>query len=49
MEMVWKLQKTFYSSSKKEYETDEEPRPELDEYGCMLLPLWRVGWIEVPG
>jgi Lon protease-like protein len=47
MEMVRSLQKSFYSS------TDETsvPRFELEQStGIMTnLPLWRVGWVEVPG
>lgn len=47
--MVRSLQKTFYNSP-----NDDEnalPRPELQTKTGMLtnLPLWRVGWTEVPG
>jgi Lon protease-like protein len=44
MEMVRKLQKSFYK-------TDDYPRAELDEKTGIMknLPLWRVGWTEVPG
>lgn len=48
MEMVRQLQKTFYKQVDGE---DEEPGATLEEStGRMLhLPLWRVGWVEVPG
>jgi Lon protease-like protein len=46
MEMVRQLQNTFYAS-----DDDDSPGVQLEESaGRMLnLPLWRVGWVEVPG
>ena len=53
MELVRQLQKTFYQSSPSTDDTNnnEEPRPRLETTtGRVLnLPLWRVGWVEVPG
>jgi hypothetical protein len=48
MEMVRSLQKAFYSSPDDETAL---PRPELQTNTGILtnLPLWRVGWVEVPG
>jgi Lon protease-like protein len=48
METVRKLQRSFYSLSTGE---GDSARPELDgETGTVRnLPLWRVGWVEVPG
>jgi len=48
MEMVRQLQKTFYKQMDGE---DQEPGAKLEETtGRMMnLPLWRVGWVEVPG
>ena len=44
MEMVRKLQKSFY-------QTEDYLRAELDDKSGIMknLPLWRVGWTEVPG
>jgi Lon protease-like protein len=46
MELVRKLQKSFYQDP-----TNESPRAALDPSTGILqhLPLWRVGWVEVPG
>jgi hypothetical protein len=45
MELVRQLQKTFYQSST----TDDEPYLEESTGRMCNLPLWRVGWVEVPG
>jgi hypothetical protein len=56
MEMVRSLQKSFYSSSSSSENDESESslpstRPKLDTSTGILthLPLWRVGWSEVPG
>ena len=56
MEMVRQLQNTFYLTTDEEGEstpssTASSSSPRLEEStGRMLnLPLWRVGWVEVPG
>ena len=49
MEMVRSLQKAFYSSPSED--DSSLPHPQLDPKTGILsnLPLWRVGWVEVPG
>ncbi|CAB9498058.1 expressed unknown protein [Seminavis robusta] len=52
MEMVRQLQKTFYQSTattSSDEDKDEGPYLEPETGRMMHLPLWRVGWIEVPG
>ena len=46
MELVRKLQKSFYQDP-----ANETPRAALDPATGIFqnLPLWRVGWVEVPG
>ena len=50
MEMVRSLQEAFYSSPSSTTTVPDEAPQFSSQNGIMTnLPLWRVGWIEVPG
>jgi len=55
MEYVRELQKTFYTTSNKneddEYEDSDTKNMIVNEQTGLIknLPLWRVGWVELPG
>jgi Lon protease-like protein len=50
MEMVRKLQKSFYSQASNDTNKETQLSQLQSDTGIMTnVPLWRVGWVEVPG